>query len=131
MCIPANHPASMMSQDAANRFVSDTEKANWNSKVGPVEQGGFCRRDRGKCAYTPDYPGESGTGGSRWKNAVVSGSGGAVGKGAYTETGGSMGDSASSMAGGAVGQNANEAGEAERLARMQQQSVDLQAAVGQ
>ena len=30
---PANHPASMIVQDAANRFVSDTEKAAWNGKL--------------------------------------------------------------------------------------------------
>ncbi|WP_020620252.1 hypothetical protein [Paenibacillus daejeonensis] len=31
---PANHPASIISQDANNRFVSDTEKAAWNAKAG-------------------------------------------------------------------------------------------------
>lgn len=30
---PANHPASVITQDANNRFVSDTEKTNWNSKT--------------------------------------------------------------------------------------------------
>lgn len=30
---PSTHPASMISQDASNRFVSDTEKANWNGKA--------------------------------------------------------------------------------------------------
>lgn len=30
---PANHPASIIIQDASNRFVSDTEKATWNGKV--------------------------------------------------------------------------------------------------
>ncbi len=30
---PANHPASMIVQDASNRFVSDTEKTAWNSKL--------------------------------------------------------------------------------------------------
>jgi hypothetical protein len=29
---PANHPASIITQDASNRFVSDTEKSNWNAK---------------------------------------------------------------------------------------------------
>lgn len=29
---PSTHPASMISQDANNRFVTDAEKANWNSK---------------------------------------------------------------------------------------------------
>lgn len=30
---PANHPASIITQDASNRFVTDTEKANWNAKA--------------------------------------------------------------------------------------------------
>jgi len=29
---PANHPPSIISQDASNRFVTDTEKNTWNSK---------------------------------------------------------------------------------------------------
>jgi hypothetical protein len=29
---PANHPASIITQDASNRFVTDTEKATWNAK---------------------------------------------------------------------------------------------------
>lgn len=28
---PANHPASIIAQDASNRFVTDAEKANWNA----------------------------------------------------------------------------------------------------
>lgn len=31
---PASHPASMVTQDANNRFVSDAEKAAWNSGGG-------------------------------------------------------------------------------------------------
>lgn len=31
---PSNHPASMITQDSNNRFVSDTEKGKWNSKTG-------------------------------------------------------------------------------------------------
>lgn len=30
---PANHPPAIITQDANNRFVSDTEKATWNGKV--------------------------------------------------------------------------------------------------
>ncbi|OBZ08592.1 hypothetical protein [Bacillus sp. FJAT-26390] len=30
---PANHPASIITQDASNRFVTDTEKAAWNGKA--------------------------------------------------------------------------------------------------
>ncbi|MEG6521184.1 hypothetical protein [Desulfotomaculum sp. 1211_IL3151] len=33
---PANHPASIIIQDASNRFVTDTEKANWNAKETPA-----------------------------------------------------------------------------------------------
>lgn len=29
---PANHPPSIITQDASNRFVTDAEKANWNAK---------------------------------------------------------------------------------------------------
>lgn len=29
---PANHPASIITQDASNRFVTDAEKATWNAK---------------------------------------------------------------------------------------------------
>ena len=39
---PANHPASIITQDASNRFVSDTEKATWNAKqpAGTYATGG-------------------------------------------------------------------------------------------
>lgn len=30
---PTNHPPSIISQDASNRFVTDTEKATWNAKA--------------------------------------------------------------------------------------------------
>ena len=30
---PSSHPASIIEQDATHRFVSDTEKSNWNSKA--------------------------------------------------------------------------------------------------
>lgn len=30
---PANHPPSIIAQNTTNRFVTDTEKANWNSKA--------------------------------------------------------------------------------------------------
>lgn len=29
---PANHPATMITEDATHRFATDTEKSNWNSK---------------------------------------------------------------------------------------------------
>lgn len=34
---PANHPASIIAQDASNRFVTDTEKATWNAKAGATD----------------------------------------------------------------------------------------------
>lgn len=33
---PANHPPSIITQDASNRFVTDTEKATWNAKASTV-----------------------------------------------------------------------------------------------
>ncbi|OME86934.1 hypothetical protein BK120_08400 [Paenibacillus sp. FSL A5-0031] len=30
---PANHPPSIITQDASNRFVTDTEKSTWNAKA--------------------------------------------------------------------------------------------------
>jgi len=30
---PANHPASIITQDSNNRFVTDVEKNNWNGKA--------------------------------------------------------------------------------------------------
>jgi hypothetical protein len=34
---PANHPASIIAQDASNRFVTDAEKSSWNAKIGSVK----------------------------------------------------------------------------------------------
>jgi hypothetical protein len=34
---PANHPASIITQDASNRFVTDAEKTAWNAKLGAVK----------------------------------------------------------------------------------------------
>jgi len=53
---PANHPASVITQDANNRFVSDTEKTTWNSKgssnlaLGETSVTAH-RGDQGKSAY--------------------------------------------------------------------------------
>ncbi|OMD05764.1 hypothetical protein MKX34_10260 [Paenibacillus sp. FSL R5-0636] len=33
---PANHPATMITEDATHRFATDTEKSNWNSKPNLV-----------------------------------------------------------------------------------------------
>lgn len=34
---PANHPPSIITQDASNRFVTDAEKATWNAKLAATE----------------------------------------------------------------------------------------------
>ncbi len=34
---PANHPPSIITQDASNRFVTDVEKATWNAKETPAD----------------------------------------------------------------------------------------------
>lgn len=51
---PANHPASMITEDTSRRFVSDTEKATWNAKsnlaLGETSATAY-RGDRGKIAY--------------------------------------------------------------------------------
>lgn len=53
---PATHPASIITQDASNRFVTDTEKATWNAKgssnlaLGETLDTAY-RGDRGKIAY--------------------------------------------------------------------------------
>ena len=36
---PANHPPSIITQDASNRFVTDTEKATWNAKQAALVSG--------------------------------------------------------------------------------------------
>jgi len=36
---PANHPASIITQDATNRFVTDTEKTAWNAKQAAITMG--------------------------------------------------------------------------------------------
>jgi hypothetical protein len=40
---PANHAASIITQDASNRLVTDAEKATWNSKqpAGPIDGGAY------------------------------------------------------------------------------------------
>lgn len=40
---PTNHPASIITQDASNRFVSDTEKATWNAKQSSLNGTGFVK----------------------------------------------------------------------------------------
>lgn len=46
---PANHPASVITQDVNNRFVSDTEKSKWNEKadktVATIETNGLMSKE--------------------------------------------------------------------------------------
>ena len=37
---PASHPASIITQDANHRFVTDAEKAAWNAKQDALEGNG-------------------------------------------------------------------------------------------
>ena len=54
---PANHPPSIITQDANNRFVTDAEKATWNAKgssnlaLGTTSTTAY-RGDYGNTAYT-------------------------------------------------------------------------------
>lgn len=40
---PVNHPASIITQDASNRFVTDTEKNTWNAKQAALNGTGLVR----------------------------------------------------------------------------------------
>jgi hypothetical protein len=62
---PANHPASIITQDANNRFVTDAEKAAWNAKQETLVSG----------INIKTLNGESLLGGG---NLVVSGSGASI-----------------------------------------------------
>ena len=44
---PANHPASIITQDASNRFVTDTEKSAWNAKESAIASGTISQYWRG------------------------------------------------------------------------------------
>lgn len=44
---PANHPPSIIAQDASNRFVTDAEKAAWNAKEPAISAGTTAQYRRG------------------------------------------------------------------------------------
>ncbi len=44
---PSTHPASMISQDASHRFVTDTEKTAWNGKVNTSDIINNCSARKG------------------------------------------------------------------------------------
>lgn len=52
---PANHPPSIISQDASNRFVTDTEKSTWNAKQSALSgdvSGHYHTTDRDRANHT-------------------------------------------------------------------------------
>jgi len=56
---PANHPASVITQDASNRFVTDTEKATWNAKQAAL---GFTPENSANKGVANGYPSLDATG---------------------------------------------------------------------
>lgn len=53
---PASHPATIVVQDASNRFVTDSEKSTWNAKQGSLGSGTTAQylRGDGTWATPPD-----------------------------------------------------------------------------
>lgn len=56
---PASHPASIITQDASNRFVTDTEKSTWNAKQAAL---GFTPENSANKGAANGYAGLDGTG---------------------------------------------------------------------
>lgn len=56
---PANHPASIITQDASNRFVTDTEKTSWNAKQAAL---GFTPENAANKAVANGYASLDATG---------------------------------------------------------------------
>lgn len=50
---PANHPPSIITQDASNRFVTDTEKSTWNAKEPAITAGTTAQYLRGDKTWQP------------------------------------------------------------------------------
>lgn len=50
---PANHPPSIITQDASNRFVTDTEKSTWNAKEPAIAAGTTAQYRRGDKTWQP------------------------------------------------------------------------------
>ncbi|MEK4239732.1 hypothetical protein [Paenibacillus sp. FSL H7-0714] len=62
---PATHPPAIITQDASNRFVTDTEKTAWNAKETPT--GAQAKADAAVAAAKADYirqPGYAATSGT-------------------------------------------------------------------
>lgn len=56
---PASHPATMITEDSNNRFVTDTEKTTWNGKQSAL---GFTPEDTSKKGAANGYAGLDGDG---------------------------------------------------------------------
>ena len=72
---PANHPPSIITQDAENRFVTDAEKAAWNGKEPAVTAGTtaqYWRGDKSWRDFFTDVRAATLTGLSTATNAVIS-----------------------------------------------------------
>lgn len=50
---PANHPPSIITQDANNRFVTDAEKSTWNAKEPAIAAGTTAQYRRGDKTWQP------------------------------------------------------------------------------
>ena len=50
---PANHPPSIITQDASNRFVTDAEKTVWNAKEPAISAGTTAQYRRGDKTWQP------------------------------------------------------------------------------
>lgn len=50
---PANHPPSIITQDASNRFVTDAEKSTWNAKEPAITAGTTAQYRRGDKTWQP------------------------------------------------------------------------------
>lgn len=50
---PANHPPSIITQDASNRFVTDAEKTAWNAKEPAISAGTTAQYRRGDKTWQP------------------------------------------------------------------------------
>lgn len=50
---PANHPPSIITQDASNRFVTDAEKTAWNAKEPAIAAGTTAQYRRGDKTWQP------------------------------------------------------------------------------
>ena len=50
---PANHPPSIITQDASNRFVTDAEKSTWNAKEPAIAAGTTAQYRRGDKTWQP------------------------------------------------------------------------------